>query len=150
MLFFPSFYRNNVCQKEKEQNKTLIPCLPLNPARGNKSQSLPEFLDFMLIFFTSDGKFLARATKVISDFPAGSSCPPRPIFTSSAEGTLNSRNDKWHKLIFSRGARDLRISGLMMSFHHRAGLKHIGLYTRYRRCVSEASSRSLTEPGVRK
>ena len=69
MLFFPSFYRNNVCQKEKEQNKTLIPCLPLNPARGNRSQSLREFLDFMLIFFTSDGQFLACATKVISDFP---------------------------------------------------------------------------------
>ena len=60
----------------------------------NKSQSLPKFLDFMLIFFTSDGQFLARVTKVISDFPAGSSCAPRPIFTSSGEGALDSRNDK--------------------------------------------------------
>ena len=59
----PSFYRNSICQKIKEQNKTLTSCLPLNPAQGNKSQSLLEFLDFMLIFLTSDGQFLAYAAK---------------------------------------------------------------------------------------
>ena len=39
-------------------------------------------------------QFLARVTKVISDFPAGSSCPPRPIFTSSGEDALDLKNDK--------------------------------------------------------
>ena len=39
------------------------PCLPLNSARRNRSQSLPEFLHFMLFLFTSDGQFLARAAK---------------------------------------------------------------------------------------
>ena len=39
-----------------KENKTLIH-LPLNPARENKSQSLPKFLDFMLIFFILDGQF---------------------------------------------------------------------------------------------
>ena len=40
--------------------------LPLNPTSGNKSQSLSKFFDFMLIFFTLDGQFLARAAKCSS------------------------------------------------------------------------------------
>ena len=36
----------------------------------------------------------------------------------------------------------------MMSFHHRASLKHVGLYARYRRYVSVASSRLISKPGV--
>ena len=59
---FPIILEKKCCKK-KGKNKTLTPCFPLNPARGNKSQSSPKFLDFMLIFFTSDAQFLAHATK---------------------------------------------------------------------------------------
>ena len=41
----------------KTRKKTELPVSPWNPAWGNKSQSLPEFLDCRLIFFTSDGQF---------------------------------------------------------------------------------------------
>ena len=47
--------------KKKKKNPNSLS--PWNPARGNKSQSLPEFLDCRLIFFTSDGQFLPRAAK---------------------------------------------------------------------------------------
>ena len=32
-----------------------------------------------------------------------------------------------------------------MSFHHRAGLKHVGLYARYKQCVSIASSQKASQ-----
>ena len=46
-----------------QKKKPLTPCFPLNPARGNKPQSLPEFFNFMLIIFTSDSQFFAHAAK---------------------------------------------------------------------------------------
>ena len=52
------------------------------------------------------------SSEVIPDFPPGSSCPPQPIFTSSAEKALWMQViDKRHNS-FLRGARDLRISRL--------------------------------------
>ena len=45
----------NKTMKNRKKKKT--PCLQWNPARGNKSQSLPKFLDCRLIFFISDGQF---------------------------------------------------------------------------------------------
>ena len=43
----------------KIEKKKTTPCLPLKPAQGNKSQSLPEFLDFMLIFLLNSSQELS-------------------------------------------------------------------------------------------
>ena len=67
-------------------------------------------------------------------------------FTSNAEYRFGRKvlaKDTSH--FFERCQRliNIRISS-------RAGLKHVGLYAHYRQCVSVASSRSISEPGVRK
>ena len=44
-------------KKIEKRKQKQTSCLLLNPAQGNKSQSLPKFLDFMMIFFILDGQF---------------------------------------------------------------------------------------------
>ena len=62
-------------------------------------------------------------SEVIQDFPAGSSCPPRPIFTLSAEKALWKQGiDKKHDSFLREVPETYRFLDLMMSFHHRAGL----------------------------